>query len=270
MKLLKLDRPRPPAAVRLAAELMDAIGAQDFAARLLAAIEPQLPASHCTVFALRSSGRVEAISSASAVGEVATLTAIEYIRLGFDQQDPNVVWLARRKPGPAVQLWISHQFAEEVADEAYRRLCYGETGIRERLSLLIVFPDGSRVALSFYRNHSYPDYQATDTEWLGEQAALLVSAVKRHMELARAPQADGPLRQTLMTSLSARERQLISHLLAGCTTKEAAREMGVSTTTALTYRYRAFHRLGVRSGRELLALLGGSGGAAASNGRHKA
>jgi DNA-binding CsgD family transcriptional regulator len=34
--------------------------------------------------------------------------------------------------------------------------------------------------------------------------------------------------------------------------------MGVSETTALTYRYRAFQHLGVRNHRELMALLGAS------------
>ena len=101
----------------LALCLLEALGAPDFAARILAALEQELPASHCTVFALRSSGRVEAISSASGVGEVATLTAVEYMRRGFDTQDSNMRWLARRKPGKARQYWLGHQFAEDVADE---------------------------------------------------------------------------------------------------------------------------------------------------------
>jgi DNA-binding CsgD family transcriptional regulator len=218
-----------------------------------------LPASHCTVFALRSSGRVEAVSSASAFGEVATLTAIEYMRLGFDQQDSNMVWLAKRKPARAIKLWIGHQLAEEVANEQYRRVCYGEPGIRERLSLLAVFPDGYRVAVNLYRNFSYPDFAPRDFEWMGRQAALVGAAVMRHVELMRRPLADHPLQGQLMTSLSGRERQLVSHVLAGLTTKEAAREMGVSTTTALTYRYRAFQHLGIRSHRELMVLLGASG-----------
>lgn len=184
------------------------------------------------------------ISSASVIGQVASLTAVEYMRMGFDQQDSNVVWLTRRKPRKQVQSWLGHQFAEEVADETYRRLCYGETGIRERLSLLTVFPDGSRVAVSWYRNHSYPDFARRDFEWLDRHAHLVIAAVGRHMQLARTT-VEAPLVQEMMTRLSARERQLISHVLAGRTTKEAARDMGVSTTTALAYRYRAFRHLGV-------------------------
>ena len=255
MELFKLDADGPV----LATELMEAVGTPAFAARLLRALQPELSASHCTVFALRASGRADAISSASTIGEVATLTAVEYMRLGFDRQDANMVWLARRKPSRVLQLWIGHQFAEEVANEAYRRVCYGETGIRERLSLLAVFPDGPRVALSLYRNHSYPDFEPADAAWLDEHALLLITAVRRHMQLARAASPDGPLQPPSMAGLSARERQLVSHVLAGRTTKEAARDMGVSLSTALTYRYRAFQHLGVRTGRELLAVVGGAG-----------
>lgn len=258
MKLLPLPpRPLPPGQA-LSIALMNAIGAENFAAGVLDALSTTLPASHCTVFALRSSGRVEAVSSASAIGEVATLTAIEYMRLGFDKQDSNMIWLSRRKPAKARQLWIGHQFAEEVADAHYRRVCYDEPGIRERMSLLAVFPDGYRVAVSLHRNFSYPDYGPKDFERMSQHASLIAAAVMRHVQVTRRAPADQPLQVQLLTKLSGRERQLITHVLDGLTTKEAALEMGVSETTALTYRYRAFQHLGVRNHRELMALLGAS------------
>jgi len=268
MQHLRLGPVLPSSEAELAAALMAAIGSGDFAARLLAAVEPALPASHCTVFALRSSGRVEAISSASAIGEAATLTAVEYMRMGFDQQDSNLVWLAKRKPAKAMQMWIAHQFADEVANEAYRLLCYGENGIRERLSLRVVFPDGHRFAVSFYRNFSYPAFDEPDFAWMAARSALVSVAVMRHIQVAPRPTSDSPLEARLMTELSGRERQMISHILAGLTTKEAAHEMGISATTALTYRYRAFQHLGIRSHRELMVLLGA--GTPASVRRRKA
>jgi len=260
MKLTKLRNDAGAADPGVALALVEAVGTQDFAARLLGAAGAQLPASHCTVFALQSNGRVEAISSASAIGEVATLTAIEYMRLGFDRQDSNMLWLAKRKPAKTRQFWLGHQFAHEVANEQYRLLCYGQTGIRERLSLLSVFPDGYRVSVSFYRNHSYRDYGPRDLNWLQAQGALIGAAVMRHVQLGRRDVTQEhdtqnvPL-QHLTVSLPARERELVAHVVGGCTTKEAARRMGISLTTALTYRYRAFQRLGIRSHRELIGLI---------------
>ena len=258
MKLLPLPSRAPPPGMALGAALINAIGADNFAAHVLDALGALLPASHCTVFALRSSGRVEAVSSASAIGEVATLTAIEYMRLGFDKQDTNMLWLSRRKPAKSLQLWIGHQFAKEVPDAHYRRVCYDDPGIRERMSLLAVFPDGYRVAVSLHRNFSYPDYGPKDFERMAQHASLIATAVMRHVQVTRRAPADQPLQVQLMTKLSGRERQLVTHVLDGLTTREAALEMGVSETTALTYRYRAFQHLGVRNHRELMVLLGAS------------
>lgn len=255
MKLRRLRNDVCDADPAMALSMIEAVGAEDFASRLLDATKAMLPASHCTVFALQSSGRVDAVSSASAIGEVATLTAIEYMRLGFDRKDLNMLWLAKRKPRASRQFWLSHQFEHEVADEAYRLLCYGSTGIRERLSLLSVFPDGYRVAISFYRNHAYRDYGDRDVDWLAAQGALVGATVMRHVQIVRRPGRQDLHLRNLMASLPARERELMAHVVDGCTTKEAARRMEVSVTTALTYRYRAFQRLGIRSHRELVGLL---------------
>ncbi|MEJ7931668.1 sigma factor-like helix-turn-helix DNA-binding protein [Ramlibacter sp. AN1015] len=256
MQLTRLNSDALCPDATLAVALLEAVGTDDFAARLLAATREALPASHCTVFALRSTGRVQAIASASAIGEVATVTAIEYMRLGFDRQDSNMRWLARRKPAAERQFWLGHQFAYEVADEEYRRVCYGETGIRERLSLLSVFPDGFRVAVSLYRNHSYADYAPRDSEWMGAQAPVIAAAVLRHAQLQAKAQVPDPGSQPAISMLSARERELVAHVMAGCTTREAAERMGVSLTTANTYRSRAFQHLGIRTHRELFVLVG--------------
>ena len=252
MKLFKITNQPATEDGTLAVTLLAAVGSADFAGRLMAAFQPAVSASHCTVFALRSNGRVDAISTASAVGEVASMTASDYLRMGFDRQDTNMTWLVKRKPGPFRQFWIGHQLAKDVADQQYRRLCYGETGIRERLSLLCVFPDGYRVAVNLYRNHSYPDFAAGDTAWLGARGPLIGAAVMRHVQLGPRSAGNDAVQQQLMADLSGRERQLISHMLAGLTTAEAALEMGVSATTAMTYRLRAFQHLGVRNHRELL------------------
>jgi DNA-binding CsgD family transcriptional regulator len=258
MKPIRVADDLARAELRLATALMNAIGAADFAAKLLEAVRAWLPASHCTVFALRSDARVEAISTASGIGELATIAAVDYLRLGFDRQDSNMLWLARRKPTGRRQFWLGHQFAEDVADAVYRRVCYGEPGIRERLSLLSVFPDGYRVAVSFYRNHSYPDYTPADFDWAAGQVAVIATALMRHVQLTGSAQLSGALQAHRMASLPARERQLVAHILAGMTTRQAAQEMDISLTTALTYRYRAFQRLGIRSYRELIGLMAAS------------
>lgn len=255
MKVSRIPSTVLSADPQIALRLIEAIGLDSFAMLLLENVEPVLPSSHCTIFGLRSNGRMEAVASASSIGEIATITAIDYMRMGFDRQDSNTIWLSKRRPAGARQFWIGHQFATDVVDEKYRRLCYEEPGIRERLSLLSVFPDGYRVSLSFYRNYSYRDFTEADKAWLAQQGPMMAAAVMQHVRVFPQSIAKQTLEHDLIASLSGRERQVVAHIIEGLTTKEAAAEMGVTTATAATYRYRAFHHLGVRTLNELFALL---------------
>ena len=255
MRPLKLSSDPISEAGRMAGHLVAAIGADDFARLLLEAAEQSLPSSHCTIFALQNNGRVKRVSSASSVGDDASLTAVQYMGQGFDKQDTNMRWLKRKRPAVHTQLWVNQQSAEDVPDAQYRRVCYEEVGIRERMSVLALMPDGYRVAISFYRHHAFSPFSASDLKWLSSVALVVANCVHRHSQLmAETVSLRGP--DSWLRSLSGRERQMISLIVAGCTSQEAAEEMGVSLNTALTYRYRAFQHLGVSNVRELLAKLG--------------
>ncbi len=258
MRLTRLASDAIPSRDDLAMDLMAAIGSDDFADRLICAVRPALPANHCTVFALQDNGRVQVVSTASVIGDAASDTARAYARMGFDRQDSNMAWLAARKTARQIQYWLGHQFADEVANEHYRRVCYGENGIRERLSLLVLYPDGYRVAISFYRNHSFADFAESDLAWLRGVSRLIAAAVRQHVHQrhgSTGARVTAAVPVQRMAQLPRREREMLAHILDGCTTREAAERMGVAHTTALTYRYRAFAHLDVRNQRELLSKL---------------
>lgn len=255
MKRWRLPDSDPLVTTSLASTVMAGIGTDRFAANVLTGMQAILPSSHCTVFALGSDGRVTAISTASTYGEAATETAVEYVRKGFDQQDSNMVWLAKRKTPARSQTWLSHQLAEEVANELYRRVCYGDVGIRERVSVLLLQADGHRIALSLYRNLSFSRFTDSDFRTLENCAPLLGAAVTAHVARVHRATVKAALEQQIQKQLPHRERQVVAHILAGHTTKETAQSMSLSPTTVLTYRYRAFAKLGVRTQRDLLAML---------------
>lgn len=257
MRPVKLSSEPISEAGRMAAHLVAAIGSDSFAQKLLAAAEQPLPSSHCTIFALQNNGRVKTVSSASSIGEAASLTAVQYMRLGFDKQDSNMRWLKRKRPAAHTQLWVHQQSAEDVADAQYRSVCYEEVGIRERLSVLALMPDGYRVAISFYRHHAFAPFASADFEWLTGVALVVANCVHRHSQLT-ASAAGSIGGSPWLRTLSGRERQMVALIVSGCTTQQAADEMGVALTTALTYRYRAFQHLGVRNARELLSRIGGA------------
>ena len=262
MKRRRIHPARTPMDASVAVGIVAGIGTPHLADGFLAAMQQVLPLTFCTVFALGASGRVVTVSTASNYGDAAALTSERYIENRFDLLDPNMVWLSARKLPKQPQLWLSHQRAEEVADPAYRAACYGEVGIRERSSVLLLLPSGQRAAVSFYRSLALPEFDEADFDLIAAHGALLAEATAAHgrgpVTAATSQQSAGvrPIEPRLLV-LTVREREIIGHLLAGRTAKETARELGVELSTVRTHQYRAFRRLGIRTLKELLLGLGG-------------
>jgi DNA-binding CsgD family transcriptional regulator len=246
---------RPLLAAAVVSGVLAGIGTSHLAASYLAAMQRVLPAIFCTVYAANAAGRIETISAASAYGNTAERTAERYVAERFDLRDPNMTWLATRKLPRRQQLWIGHHLAQDVADPAYRAVCYTDVGIRERASVLLLLPTGQRAAVSFYRSLAQPDFSRDDFARLEIHAPLLADATTAHGRGAVARRAtSAPLLDSRLLTLSLREREVLGHLLAGRTAKETARAIGIELTTARTHQYRAFRRLGIRTLKELLLM----------------
>lgn len=243
----------PALATSVVSGVLAGIGTPHLATSYLGAMQQVLPVTFCTVFTVSATGRIETVSAASTYGNTAERTSERYVARRFDLLDRNMVWLARRKLPARPQLWLGHQRAEEVADPTYRAICYGDVGIRERASLLLLMPSGQRTAVSFYRSLAQPDFTAADFALLEAHATLLADATLAHgRSVLAAREAVVPALNTRLFTLSLREREVIGHLLAGKTAKGTAREMGVALTTVRTHQYRAFQRLGIRGLKDLL------------------
>lgn len=244
--------------VALAVGMLAGVGRPQFAQGLLETLMPVLPASHCGVFALDAAAEVSAVSYASAYGDQAAITSAIYIGRALFRRDANVQWLAARKTATRSQTWLLHQQADEIADAEYRQACFGDTGIRERLALLLLTADDRRFIVNLYRNLSLPVYTAADRTLLSTVAPLIEATLMAHLRVTEGTLSDDvpPVTTELLKPLSGRERQVIAQVVAGRTTKEVAALLGLSANTVLTYRYRAFRTLGIRTQRELLAMVG--------------
>lgn len=244
-------------AAAVVGDVLSGVGTPHLAASYLMAMQRVMPVTFCTVFAVGATGRIEAVSAASNYGSTAERTSEHYVAQRFDLLDPNMAWLAARKLPRRAQLWMGHQRADEVADSAYRAACYGGVGIRERASVLLLLPTGQRMAVSFYRSLAQAEFDADDFERIEAHATLLADATAAHGRSAVAVrEAAEPALASRLPGLSLREREVIGHLMAGKTAKEAARAIGVELTTVRTHQYRAFRRLGIRTQKELLRGVG--------------
>jgi DNA-binding CsgD family transcriptional regulator len=255
MRHWKIKTARDSVPTVFATRVIAGIGTDELAQCMLDAIRRLLPASHCTVFALEANGRVSALSTASMHGAIATITAVEYYRNRFDLLDSNMTFLAHKRVPARSQLWMSHQFAQDVKEPRYRDLCYTQPGIRERASILLLDANGLRATVSFYRNLAFDPFSPEDFEILSSCAPVIYEAVVAHIRKTTRAVVSDALHHKILTQLAHRERQVIAYVLAGKTTKEMAALLELAETTVLTYRYRAFAKLGVRTQRELLTTL---------------
>ena len=238
---------------QLVGEVLAGIGTPHLAANCLAALQRVLPVTFCTVYAVSATGRVETISAASSYGHAAERTAAFYAEQRYDRLDPHMAWLAGRPLPRQPQLWLGHHRGDELEDADYRAACYDNVGIRERSSVLLLLPTGQRAAVNVYRSFTQPEFTAGDFALLEQHAAFLADAVMAHgRSTAAAREAREPAAVGGMLHLSLREREVLGHLLAGRTAREAAQAMGVELSTVRTHQYRAFRRLGIRTIKDLL------------------
>lgn len=257
MKRWRLHQTPDTLSTRVVRSVLAGIGTPALAAQFMHAMHPQVPMTFCTVYVIGGDGRIEAVSAASQYGQTAEHTVARYIAERFDLKDPHMVWLSQRpRPRKSPQFWLGHHQADELADVAFRAACYGDVGIRERLSMLWLHTTGQRAAVNLYRSFAQPLFSPADFAQLEAHAALLADATSAHVR-HRPPLPDAAQagRAHLLLALSVREREAIRLLRTGLTAAAAAERMGLALSTFRTHQYRAFRRLQLRSIRELLVAL---------------
>lgn len=155
--------------------------------------------------------------------------------------------------------WGVRMRANDIASPAYRSECYHAVGLSERFSLIQRRPAGT-MRLSIYRGRR-ESFGDDEISHLVESAPLLMAALWRHYEAirpadGRSVAADFRARlEKAAPGLSKRERDVCALVAAGLTSEGIALELGVGINSVLTYRKRAYARLGISSQNELMRIL---------------
>lgn len=149
---------------------------------------------------------------------------------------------------------LLHWNAKEIP-RPHRERIYTRHNLRERLSLVCRDHDDGLLAINLYRHEELKPFGSLEIDAIGSAAALLLTCVRRHLDLAGVPEETN----TSLGSLTKREREVCERLLKGWTYDGIAVDMGVSPGTVKTYRNRAFERLGINHRNQLFALVNHSG-----------
>ncbi len=145
-----------------------------------------------------------------------------------------------------------------IASSDFRRRVFDDPGIVERLSIVQRGADVWRV-ISVARHASDGCFSDVEIDSLAGLAGwvLPMLSLNRHRQAAT-PLTVGELEDRFANRFEAlprREREVCARAALGMSVDATALDLDIARTTVVTYRKRAYGRLGVASARELFALV---------------
>ncbi len=238
---------------RLGDALIEAAGQSRFDSLLLETAQQFACVTEIFGYRRTPDGKPQPLLSSSEHGD-AEQRAREYVSR-FYRNDP-ALWARRRVASGG---FTEHVHASDIALRDYRSICFDRPRLADKLCY--GWRDaGEEFVLSFYRA------RGGELGSLGLLAGLANVALTALVRVARATPdkmeaADSTVERLedrlLMhfPALSGRERQICARTLVGRTARLIGTELGLTLGTVLTYRQRAYGKLGVSSVNELLPMV---------------
>jgi DNA-binding CsgD family transcriptional regulator len=139
---------------------------------------------------------------------------------------------------------VTRLWPRRMRARAYRRFFYDELGIGDRLALSAVAGNARYHVNLYRRSESFAD---SARDWLREQAPILGALVHRHRTLRRADSFTVARETMIVRGLSPREIDVCLMILDDVPELYIADQLDLSPHSVVTYRRRAYLKLGVAS-----------------------
>ncbi|MEM9750750.1 MAG: helix-turn-helix transcriptional regulator [Pseudomonadota bacterium] len=259
--------PEAPAAglADLAANAILAAGRASFPPMLMDVVGRAIRTDHCSVFAFAGERAWEVFSSGDLPRSESASLARDYVG-DYYRADPNrsVIEASQRKGISIAAPVFFHTDPRRIADGVYRKRFFSAADLIDKISIVFTL-EAATLYCNFYRLGRSGRFTAEDRAHAHAIAPLVCALIANHQRLSGEEETLRGLSVIGESAdLSARERQVCEKILAGLTTEEIALDLGVAASTIVTYRRRAYQKLGLGSKTELFqAAAGGRTGAAA-------
>jgi DNA-binding CsgD family transcriptional regulator len=242
--------------------LLEAIGSVDhttFANALLHLVNSHVPMADCTIMAFEAERNPRVISVASLTDDRQIFhCASNYARHLF-QHDRIQLHLHSLFPQQEIgSIAIHRQTLAQIIDKELRRLYNDTLGVVDSMAVTIKTGRREWITANLCRQREQGPLDNDEIEAIVQLAPLIATSVARHSRLEsdgegdfRASVSDGI--DEICSLLTTRERQVILRILDGVTVEQIAGELGLKPTTVITYRSRAYEKLGISSRRELFS-----------------
>jgi len=148
----------------------------------------------------------------------------------------------------------------DISQEGYRRAFFEDRDIVERVSVLQRSSRGWR-GVNIARHRREGRCSPSDLSALVGLVQMILPVIDRHFELPASPAWRDSLTDIErrfgqdFPELTGRERQVCARAAVGMSVEATALDLGIGRTSVLTYRRRAYGRLGVSSAYGLAALV---------------
>lgn len=241
-------------------KMLTTLGTREFGQSLMTAAHEMLGADYCSLFAFDTGqSPVCLATNGNGSDRLATFAAEKYTNKHW-KADPTVVEL---KAGSHLDSLFIRGLSPDRLSGAYRRDCFETLKIGDRVTFL--FGGSTRfLRLSFYRNIANPTFNENEVgiaraagDFFRSTAArhhsLIARAGMDHMGMFPSRKAMRARLATLHLGLSSREIDVCALILRGVSTDGIALELGVAKSSVITYRKRAYAKLGISTQGQLFA-----------------
>ena len=154
---------------------------------------------------------------------------------------------------------VIFQRCYDIPNKEYRSFCYDSHEVLERASIL-AYAGRAPIMLNLYRCRGSGPFESIGISEIEKSGELLCALVAKHAEVSTTmPGANvqpdvgevGKILHKAALGLSTQETEICAGLLAGCTYKEIARRRSLKLSSVVTYRKRAYAKLGIVDRNEL-------------------
>lgn len=206
-------------------------------------INSELGADQCMVFRY-DKGHAECLLSRNFNSRVKGEALAEAYISGGYKNDPLIKKMQHQKRN-TTKVWL-HTEIEGLMPPSYNQAFFVTPGIGSKISVLLAHAS-MRLCVSFYRTPDSPiDHEAWSSRQIWSTLAHLYFS---HYTSGTSAAQLGPL-----AVLSDRERSICTGILRGIKMEQIAQECGISPATAVTYRQRAYAKLGINSRSALFSI----------------
>lgn len=250
-----------PAANDIAPAVL-AIGRPDFPNVLIDTLRRQAGVGHCMVFNLTRTGAASCLLDAGNIPIGSDLGAAYAGQ--FHEFDPNRDALFEGEGSAPIML---PSFAPRMYGARYRKIFFNDSDIVDKYATAIWVGD-TCFYVNFYRITAQGRFGDAERARLQTIAPAIGASVARHFQQAATATPDQNLAALFATraplsALTPREQDVCRRILLGFSSEAISQVLGISLHSTLTYRKRAYERLGISSQNELfsivLGLLSGPG-----------